>query len=204
MEVIYIRYRNMLKMLKHRGYEIPEIPKYKNFFQEYKDLPIEEVKDKMGITCSNKKQKQIQVLWINGKMGIDEFKKIYESIITTDIKQLIFVCEEKNTIHTTNAISMVKKTSGIKIEIFMDVELGYCPVEHELVPTHILCSKKQEKEILKSFPDKSKYPLILSSDVIAKYLGAEKGQIIKIIRPSMTMPSIPDHNFTNISYRLVI
>lgn len=59
--------------------------------------------------------------------------------------------------------------------------------KHELVPEHKILSEKEAKELLERYHIKpEQLPKILARDPCARIIGAEPGQIIKIIRPSPT------------------
>jgi DNA-directed RNA polymerase subunit H (RpoH/RPB5) len=72
-------------------------------------------------------------------------------------------------------------------EVFNDVDLLVNIIDNNLVPRHILLSDKQAEEILTEYKiKKENLTRILSSDRIAKYYNVKPGQIVKIIRPSIT------------------
>jgi DNA-directed RNA polymerase subunit H (RpoH/RPB5) len=72
-------------------------------------------------------------------------------------------------------------------EVFNDVDLLVNIVDNNLVPKHILLSDEEGKNILTEYKlNKENLPRILSGDRIAKYYNIKPGQIVKIIRPSIT------------------
>ena len=72
-------------------------------------------------------------------------------------------------------------------EVFNDVDLLVNIIDNNLVPKHILLSDKQAEEILTEYKiKKENLTRILSTDRIAKYYNVKPGQIVKIIRPSIT------------------
>jgi DNA-directed RNA polymerase subunit H (RpoH/RPB5) len=72
-------------------------------------------------------------------------------------------------------------------EVFNDVDLLVNIVDNNLVPKHILLSDEEGKNILIEYKiNKENLPRILSGDRIAKYYNIKPGQIVKIIRPSIT------------------
>ena len=72
-------------------------------------------------------------------------------------------------------------------EVFNDVDLMVNIVDNNLVPRHILLSDTEAKNILTEYKlNKENLPRILSSDRIAKYYNIKPGDIVKIIRPSIT------------------
>ena len=85
---------------------------------------------------------------------------------------------------------MVKSSKKQKMELNI--------MEHQLVPYHIIISDKEKKELLEKLnitPDQ--LPKIINNDPVAINIGAEPGQIIKIIRKSHTANQAE-------AYRLVI
>jgi DNA-directed RNA polymerase subunit H len=71
-------------------------------------------------------------------------------------------------------------------------------LDHELVPKHIILSEKEKEEVLKKYRATLKQlPRILSSDPVAKAIGAKPGDVIKIIRKSPTAGE-------SIYYRIVV
>ena len=77
-------------------------------------------------------------------------------------------------------------------------EKEFSILDHELVPQHIVLSKKEAEEVLKKFNiQPEQLPKILTTDPVVKAIGAKKGDIIKIIRKSKTASKA-------IAYRLVV
>jgi len=62
---------------------------------------------------------------------------------------------------------------------------------HELVPKHVIPTKKERENLLKTYGISIKHlPRILESDPVVKTIGAEVGDIIKIVRKSQTAGEI--------------
>ena len=71
-------------------------------------------------------------------------------------------------------------------------------MEHELVPEHILLGEDETEELLKLYNiSKGQLPKIKTSDVVVKQINAKPGDVIKIIRNSLTAGRA-------VAYRLVI
>ena len=71
-------------------------------------------------------------------------------------------------------------------------------LEHELVPDHILLTEEETQELLKKYGiTRGQLPKIKSSDVVVKQIGAKPGDVLKIIRKSLTAGKA-------VAYRLVI
>ena len=69
---------------------------------------------------------------------------------------------------------------------------------HELVPNHILLTEEETQELLKKYSiTRGQLPKIKTSDVVVKQIGAKPGDVLKIIRRSLTAGKA-------VAYRLVI
>jgi DNA-directed RNA polymerase subunit H (RpoH/RPB5) len=74
-----------------------------------------------------------------------------------------------------------------KTEVFNDVDLMVNIIDNNLIPKHILLSDEEANNILTEYKiNRKNLSCILSGDRIAKYYNIEPGQIVKIIRPSIT------------------
>ena len=83
---------------------------------------------------------------------------------------------------------MTKTTEKQELEI----------MSHKLVPFHVVISDKERDELLQKInftPDQ--LPKILNTDPVAISIGAQPGQILKIIRKSRTAKEA-------VAYRLVV
>ena len=71
-------------------------------------------------------------------------------------------------------------------------------LQHKLVPYHLVLTEKEKNDFLEKLkitPDQ--LPKILNTDPVAKYIDAQPGQIVKIIRKSHTAKEA-------VAYRLVV
>ncbi|KXA95017.1 DNA-directed RNA polymerase subunit H [candidate division MSBL1 archaeon SCGC-AAA259E19] len=64
---------------------------------------------------------------------------------------------------------------------------GFDVTEHELVPEHEVLSEEEAQEVLEEYDiEASQLPKIKSKDPVAKAIGAESGDIVKVVRESST------------------
>lgn len=69
---------------------------------------------------------------------------------------------------------------------------------HFLIPKHELMTKEEAEEVVKSFnATPSQFPYILSTDPVAKEIGAKPGDFVRITRKSETAG-------TSVYYRYVV
>ena len=69
----------------------------------------------------------------------------------------------------------------------MAKEKGFDVTEHKLVPEHEIMSDEEVQELLDEYDiEAHQLPKIDSKDPVAKAIGAESGQVIKITRDSPT------------------
>ena len=75
----------------------------------------------------------------------------------------------------------------IKIETFRDSDLLVDITEHELVPEHTVLTDREKALVLSRYKLKeNQLPKIQQMDAVARYLGLQKSQVVKITRPSET------------------
>lgn len=74
------------------------------------------------------------------------------------------------------------------IQIFLMQELMYNPTKHELVPKHEKMNNEDVKILMENLKLKAKtqLPFIQKTDVIARWLGIQSGDVVKITRYSPT------------------
>lgn len=206
MKPIYNSYRILLEMLKDRGYEIPEdySISYEHFIEQYGDS-FEDAKENLTMTFTKgNKGSPIMTFWTNN-LGTGDVKMIYETIKEAEINTAIVIHVTKV---TPSAIPVLAKLRQLKpsftIEPFLVSELQINITRHVDVPRHIICSAQKKKDILEKYGvTKEQLPRILSTDPVCRYLGAKKGQLIKVVRTSESIPFIQSKELFDISYRIV-
>jgi len=88
------------------------------------------------------------------------------------------------TITQLNLIDKVLQKKKGMLQFFQLNELQFNPTKHHLVPPHRKLTPEESTTIMNRYLVKSKLqmPIILKTDVIAKWHGLKQGDIVEIIR----------------------
>ena len=106
---------------------------------------------------------------------------IFASPLTNAI---IVACETQITSVTKKNMAEI---TPFRIEVFDQRTLLFNITKHEMVPKHSIITKEDKAALLKKYRiNDSQLPKIMVDDPVARYYGARKGDVIKIIRPSDT------------------
>jgi DNA-directed RNA polymerase subunit H (RpoH/RPB5) len=181
--------QNIKDMLLGRGDNIDEFDEHEADIDReefYNDLNILEFHtDNTTIIFALTKSLRVNIIeqLKKSKTNIDGFVNTYNGKYNII---LIF----NNDILTTPTITqlnlidkILQKKKGM-LQFFQINELLFNPTKHQLVPPHRKLKPDEATEIMNKYLIKSKLqmPLILKTDVIAKWLGLKQGEIVEIIR----------------------
>lgn len=208
-----------MEMLEDRGYEIPQdhILTYDDFISYYNHDNISTTRKNMtttiykpssdggGVTASS----AITIFW-KDSVGTGDIQSIVEELDEYESSHAILIYTQKISTYAAVDIRQLKALKNKKIiEPFLEAELQYNITRHKDVPRHIICSNVKKQEIFEKYNvDKSKLPQIKVNDPICRYYNASKGQLIKVVRPSESIPRLILEDDTmkelyDISYRIV-
>ena len=121
---------------------------------------------------------------IRGK-SVDEIKKEYGKL------KMILILNDYPSSITYQALQKKELQLAAEegfIQIFLMQELMYNPTKHELVPKHEKMNNEDVKKLMENLKLKAKtqLPFIQKTDVIARWLGIQSGDVVKITRYSPT------------------
>lgn len=82
---------------------------------------------------------------------------------------------------------MLLKSSPSRVEHFVLQELQFNVLKHELVPPHRILQSAETADLLKRLrTDVNGLPIILTTDIVCRYVGGCVGDIMEIVRDSLT------------------
>lgn len=134
--------------------------------------------------------------------GVEKLREVAESLNKDSKIHLLLLIDDSNTM---TALKLVKghnataaEKMNIYIESFYHKQMQINITKHKDVPQHILMTKEDVEAMLKEENvTKSQLSRILTTDPVARYFGARKGDVFKIIRPSLSAGQTK-------TYRLVV
>lgn len=211
---IFRSYCIIIDILKDRKYIVPEDYELdiNTDFKVFEDWVVDQDgnldMNMLHLEFEKENGSKILTFWFP-TLGKNDVQEVFESLVESKLSNAIIIHVNKI---TSSAIPIIKncKIQKYNIESFMLSELQFNFTKHVLVPEkHIICSAKKKAEILEKYSvTKEKLPKILSTDPQCRYLGAAKGQLIKIVRNSTSIPYITikgeNKKFIEITYRLVV
>lgn len=157
----------LYEMLSDRGYDRVEL-----------DTPD-------NIVVSNGHDKILVCFVYDQKVSVKKIKSIKDIIDVGTYACMILIYKSMITAFARQFI--VTDVNNLNVQLFSENELSFNITKHELVPKHEVLSNKERNEILLRYRATLKnFPLILSSDPVARYYGALTGTMMKITRKSPT------------------
>lgn len=124
-----------------------------------------------------------------GKKSIENFTNSIKNVFPSPGNGNIIAVH--NTGFTSTAKDMLAETSkNYNISVFGDGDLMFNPTKHFTAQRHELLTKEEMQSLLKVCPLGS-LPSILEEDRIIKFLGFEKGSVVRIYRKQIFPTSVP-------------
>jgi DNA-directed RNA polymerase subunit H (RpoH/RPB5)/sRNA-binding regulator protein Hfq len=106
------------------------------------------------------------------KLNIKLAKHYYYIINTEEIRHCILIYKDA----ITSAVrTTLTSFYSVRVELFMMRELQFNILTHELVPHHSKITKQPGEEY-------QKYPVMKTTDAVARFLGYQAGDVVRIVR----------------------
>ena len=120
------------------------------------------------------------------KVGVKKIKEYAEKMKEANVSNAIIIVPTALTAFAKSALQDVFAPKFL-IEQFQEQELLVNITEHVLVPQHEVLSPDEKETLLKRYRVKeTQLPRIQHADPIARYYGLQKGEVVRITRPSQT------------------
>jgi len=163
--------------------------------RKYRLLKKEKVKDIMHYFIKVPKEKQKALIWCipeGGTVGIAVVKNLEKVMKEKNMERGILITSGK---YTHAARVNAKK---MNIELLPKIFPSFDIFKHKLVPKHEMLTQKERDQVLAQYKIQPyQLPEIRASDPAVKAIGANPGDILRIIRKSPTAG-------THIAYRYVV
>ncbi len=184
--------KTVCKMLVDRGYLVSQ-NEHEMTIDAFRDkftLPESETLDRQRLTILVSKRDdpsdQIFVFFpVDAKVGVKPIHEICKHLNEQNVSRAIVVVQQGLTPFARSA--MMAMNDKYKLEQFLEAELLVNITEHALVPQHVVLTDEETQALLKRYKLKeAQLPRIQLTDPVARYYGMQRGQVVKIIRPSET------------------
>jgi len=121
----------------------------------------------------------VNIVWelTSARVSVKTIRTICSEAVHSKASKLILVSIGKL---TTFAAQETKNMRDIQIETWQLSDLSINPELHELVPPHEILNSKRTKQ--RGIKSPSELPKMQGTDMMARFLGAKKGDVIEIKR----------------------
>jgi DNA-directed RNA polymerase I, II, and III subunit RPABC1 len=119
------------------------------------------------------------------KVGVKTIKTLAERMRNEGVTKAIMVVQQNMTPFAKQCLNEMQPK--YHIEIFQEAELLVNITKHVLVPEHRILTPDEKRTLLDRYKVKeTQLPRIQHNDPVARYYGMNRGQVVRIVRPSET------------------
>lgn len=149
----------------------------------------------LSMTVASGTKDATLVVWIT-KAGVPDLESIAGSAKINDIVNVIAVVCHGDIKHPAKAFVLGAAKLQVYFQLYTLLELQYNISKHRLVPKHEFATKQEIKATKREYKiTKAQFPKIQFDDVMVRHLAAKPGDVLKIKRPSETLPGYFDITF---------
>ena len=198
----YIPLKNDTDNLSHEEEELPVKMTYTQFISKYQSSTLKEVKDAISdyvFEHAARDNDSIIVRWHPERKVGPSIRNLVDIMEHGNIMKAIIIADEGSTPMCKNIIRNVKSVKGMTIDVWDLADSQIFVPDDVTIPIHRILSVKEKAELMRKYAvDKTQLPEIERDDVMVKYLGALKGNLIECKRVSQSEPT-----FYELYYRMV-
>lgn len=187
-EKMWMIYRTVREMVADRGYSQQLTGHVVETREQFMSLLVSNgtlEKDDLAFNCRNPDDRAIMMVVFakDESIGIKPIVALLEQMATDKMRHCLFIYPKSVTAPAKKHILKGK----LWIELFSEDELVMNITRHKLMPKHtLLTAQEKEQFLVQSGVKETQLPRILPTDPMAKYLGARRGDVIRIVRRSET------------------
>lgn len=192
-ENIYKSRKNVLKMLKLRGYDTTQYDNQNKdelmvLFQN-RDKKIAKINDTIDILIEGEKNKIFVKYILTDKTRSKAIEKYLESYYYDDeflekIDECVFITKDKVTVtgNLESYMNLLYQKDSIFSQLIHLSSLLYDLTLNKLVPKYRILNDKEKESVLKKYniKDEKLLPNLLITDSLAIYYGVKLNQIVEI------------------------
>lgn len=191
------------QMLANRGYNVAQ-DDLKMTPEAFHDMAVDGdtgAVNREKLTCRWAKvtdpTQHIYVFFPQGNnIGVKTVRTLADRMKDANVTRGIMIVENKMSTFALKGIADL--AHKYLFEHFKESELLVDITQHVLVPEHRLLSDEDKQELLRRYKlREQQLPRIQVTDPIARYYGMQRGQVVRIVRPSETAGRY-------VTYRLVV
>lgn len=177
----------VLEMLEDRGFEVDSVRELHSK-AELEDIYLKSNNpSSVTIDCGCK---NARIFYFNLASLKKHVKAVQTGLLDKETISLHIIVFTENALLTPNGCKSLMdayKVAKIKCNLFHWHEVAINKSRHFLVPKHEILSKEEEQAVLEQYNStKLQLPWIQRTDPMARYLGIEPGQLVRIKSSSPT------------------
>lgn len=180
--------KTCLQMLNDRNYLVSneDLNGDQDAFREqFGDTPSKEQLTILVPKQDDPVQKMFVFFPEEAKVGVKTIKNLTDRMRDEAVSRAIMVIAQNLTPFAKQTLDEIKP--AFTIEQFTENELLVNITKHVLVPEHRILSAEEKAVLLQRYKVKeTQLPRIQHSDPVARYYGLQKGEVVRIVRPSET------------------
>lgn len=182
--------RTVLEMLRDRGHRVDDAAflTRSDFGSRVNAVMAEGRGDDFTIVTQDEVNKDRVIVFFpeSTKLGKQSFRDLVKKMTNLNLTHCIMVIKG-GVSPAVNKLVTTLNVHKYRTELFFDEELVVNITKHKMVPKHVALTKQEKQDILDKYSvTDAQLPRIKQSDVVSRYYGFRRGQLIQITRDSDT------------------